>query len=164
MPLTRAAAAAEPWRLNLVTDPAAVRALALAARVVAVLGIKTEAQADAPAHHVPAYLQKKGVRVVPVPVYFPATTHILGEAVHRSCASAAAAAGPLDVVCVFRRPQDVPAHAADVLAARPACVWLQQGIACDEAAEAWARAGLRVVQDRCLLVEHAAAARDAART
>jgi predicted CoA-binding protein len=55
---------------------------------------------------------------------------------------------------VFRRPRDIPPHVPDILAARPRVVWLQLGIRHDEAAEAFARAGIQVVQDRCLLVEH----------
>lgn len=155
MMLTRATAS---WRSNLVTDDAAIKSLALSARRVAVLGIKTEATPDAPSFHVPQYLQEQGVTVAPVPVYFPEVTHILGEQVYRSCA---AVPSPLDIVCVFRRPSDVLAHVEDVIASKPACVWLQLGIRNDEAAEAWAKAGIKVVQDRCMLVEHAAAKRNA---
>jgi predicted CoA-binding protein len=142
---------------------------------------------------VPEYLQGAGVTVVPIPVYYPEVTHILGEPVFRSVAAAAAAAPtqPLDIVCVFRRSSDVAAHVEDILAvraqharqarvravcvcacaivecrrrgacvqARPRAVWLQSGIRDDDAVKAWARAGLRVVQDRCLYVEHAAATR-----
>lgn len=156
MMLTRATAT---WRSNLVTDDAAIKSLALSARRVAVLGIKTEATPDAPSFHVPQYLQEQGVTVVPVPVYFPEVTHILGERVYLSCA--AVPPPPLDIVCVFRRPSDVLAHVDDVIASKPACVWLQLGIRNDEAAEAWAEAGIKVVQDRCMLVEHAAAKRNA---
>jgi predicted CoA-binding protein len=58
------------------------------------------------------------------------------------------------MVDVFRRPPDVPAHVPDLLAARPRVVWFQLGIRHDEAAEALARGGIAVVQDRCLMVEH----------
>jgi len=56
-------------------------------------------------------------------------------------------------VNVFRRPSDIPAHLEDLLASRPRAVWFQLGIRHDEAAETLARAGIDVVQDRCLLVE-----------
>ena len=115
-------------------------------------------QAEQPAYHVPEYLQSQGLSIVPVPVYFPEVTHILGEPVYRSLA-AVPQPPALDVVCVFRRPQDVGAHVEDVLQARPGAVWLQSGIRDDAAAEQLARAGIRVVQDRCMLVEHAAAMR-----
>jgi predicted CoA-binding protein len=61
--------------------------------------------------------------------------------------------GDIDLVDVFRRPRDVPGHVEDLLAKRPRAVWLQLGIRNDEAAEALARAGIQVVQDRCLMVE-----------
>ena len=113
-------------------------------------------QAEQPTYHVPEYLQANGVQIVPVPVYFPEATEILGEQVVRSVEEAGQ---PLDCVCVFRRPVDVPAHVPDLLASRPKCVWLQLGIRSDESAEALARAGILVVQDKCLLLEHAAARR-----
>jgi predicted CoA-binding protein len=58
------------------------------------------------------------------------------------------------MVNVFRRPRDIPPHVPDILAVQPRSVWLQLGIAHAEAAETLARAGIRVVQDRCLMVEH----------
>ncbi len=117
---------------------------------VAVLGIKTEAQADAPAFYVPAFLAGAGVEVVPVPVYYPDVRTILGQPVHRRLRDVP---GPVDLVDVFRRPSDVPAHVPDILEKRPRAVWLQFGIRNDQAAEALAREGILVVQDRCLKVE-----------
>jgi predicted CoA-binding protein len=61
--------------------------------------------------------------------------------------------GPIDLVDVFRRSECVAAHVDDILAKRPAAVWLQSGIRDDESAERLARAGIDVVQDRCLMVE-----------
>jgi len=91
-----------------------------------------------------------GVEVVPVPVYYPETTTILGQPVVRKIVDA----GAIDLVDVFRRPKDVAGHLDDLLAARPPAVWLQSGIRNDEVAEALAKAGIKVVQDRCLMVEH----------
>lgn len=68
-------------------------------------------------------------------------------------------AGDLDIVDIFRKPSDVLAHVEDVLAKNPRAVWLQTGITCPAAEEAWARAGIKVVSDRCLMVEHRAAPR-----
>ncbi|HEY7433918.1 MAG TPA: CoA-binding protein, partial [Methylomirabilota bacterium] len=118
---------------------------------IAVLGIKTEAQRDQPAFYVPEYMARAGYDIVPVPVYYPAVTEILGRAVYRTVS---AVPPPVEMVNVFRRPRDIPPHVPDILAARPRVVWLQLGIRHDEAAEAFARAGIQVVQDRCLLVEH----------
>ena len=98
----------------------------------------------------PAYAQRAGFRIIPVPVYYPEVTEILGEPVVRSVSGIGA---PVDLVNVFRRPSDIPAHLEDLLASRPRAVWFQLGIRHDEAAETLARAGIDVVQDRCLLVE-----------
>lgn len=141
----------EAWRQNLIEDDAGVGQVLRAARRVAVLGIKTEAQSGQPAFYVPAYLQRAGYEVVPVPVYYPQATEILGQPVYRSLA---AVPGELDLVLVFRRPQDVPAHLDDLLAARPAAVWMQSGIRHDAVARRLAEAGIRVVQDRCAMIEH----------
>ena len=137
------------WRRHLLESTGAVRALLERTRRIAVLGIKT-AESGAPAFYVPEYAQQAGYEIVPVPVYYPEATEILGEPVHRTLA---AVPRPIDLVNVFRRPKDIPAHLDDILAARPKAVWLQLGIRHDEVAERLAREGIDVVQDRCLLVE-----------
>ena len=139
------------WRENLVEDPAGVAEVLRGARRVAVVGIKTEARAGQPAYYVPEYLQRAGYEVVPVPVYYPDATEILGEQVYRSVS---AIPERVDLVVLFRRSPDVAGHVEDILAARPDAVWMQSGIRNAEAAEAFARAGIRVVQDRCTMVEH----------
>ncbi|UQA60721.1 CoA-binding protein [Polyangium aurulentum] len=139
------------FRERIVTDGRRIAQIAASARRVAVLGIKTEAQAGQPAYYVPAYLASAGVEVVPVPVYYPDVTEILGRPVFRRVADVP---GPIDIVNVFRRSQDVPAHVDDILAKRPACVWMQSGIRHAEVAERLAREGIVVVQDECLMVEH----------
>ena len=139
------------WRERLVTDPARIAEIARRSRRVAVLGIKTEAQRDQPAFYVAEYLSRAGVEVIPVPVYYPDVQQILGRPVFRRVAEIT---GPVDLVDVFRRPADVDAHVDDLIAAKPAAVWLQLGIRNDAAAERLARAGIEVVQDRCLMVEH----------
>jgi predicted CoA-binding protein len=125
-------------------------------RRVAVLGIKTEAQRDQPAFYVAEYLVNAGIEVVPVPVYYPDVTTILGRPVFRRVADVE---GPVDLVDVFRRSPDVPAHVEDLLAKRPAAVWMQLGIRNEDAAQRLIAGGIDVVQDRCLLVEHARWAR-----
>ena len=118
---------------------------------MAVLGIKTEAQGGQPAFYVPQYLHEQGVEVVPVPVYYPEVTTILGRHVYRKLADVP---GAVDVVDVFRRPHDLPPHLDDLIACRPRAVWLQSGIRHDEVARKLVEAGIDVVQDRCLLVDH----------
>ena len=139
------------WRDNLVTSREGIARIVRENKRIAVLGIKTEAQRDQPAFYVPEYMARVGYDIVPVPVYYPAVTEILGRPVYRTVS---VVPPPVEMVNVFRRPRDIPPHVPDILAARPRVVWLQLGIRHDEAAEAFARAGIQVVQDRCLLVEH----------
>ena len=141
----------DDWRANLATDPDAIRRILRECRRIAVLGIKPESRAGAPAFYVPEYMLRHGYDIVPVPVYYPDVVEILGRRVYRSLRDVP---GRIDMVNVFRRPRDIPPHVPDILAAKPPVVWLQLGIAHDGAAETLARAGIRVVQDRCLLVEH----------
>jgi predicted CoA-binding protein len=125
--------------------------LLAATRRIAVLGIKTEAQAGQPAFDVPEYLDAVGLEVVPVPVYYPDVTTILGKPVFRRLVDVPR---DIDLVDVFRRPKDLEGHTLDILAKRPRAVWLQLGIRDDAFAQGIADAGIDVVQDRCLLVEH----------
>lgn len=120
------------------------------AKRIAVLGIKTEAQSDQPAFYVPKYCLDAGFDVVPVPVYYPEVTSILGREVYRRLVDVP---GPIDMVNVFRRSRDLAAHLDDILDAKPKSVWLQQGIEDAAFAEKLAAAGIKVVQDRCLMVE-----------
>ena len=141
----------EAWRANLVTEQDGIARIVRECTRVAVLGIKTEAQRDQPAFYVAEYMARAGYDIVPVPVYYPDVTDILGQPVYRTVS---AVPGAVDMVNVFRRPKDIPPHVDDILAAHPRVVWLQLGIRHDQAAETFARAGIQVVQDRCLLVEH----------
>jgi uncharacterized protein len=129
-----------------------IGALLAAVHRVAVLGIKTEARADQPAFYVAQYLADAGLDVVPVPVYYPEAKTILGRPVCRSLASIAPPR--VDLVDVFRRPSDVKAHLDDMLACKPKAVWFQLGIRDDRVAAELVRAGIYVVQDRCLMVDH----------
>ena len=140
----------DDWRKHLIEDGDGIRALLASAKRVAVLGIKTDAQADQPAYYVPQYVASTGIEVVPVPVYYPDATTILGQRVYRTLADVP---GEIDIVDVFRRGPDVARHLDDFLAAQPRAVWMQSGIRNDVVAEALARAGIDVVQDRCLMVE-----------
>jgi predicted CoA-binding protein len=121
---------------------------------IAVLGIKTEEQPDQPAFYVPQYLAEAGLEVIPVPVYYPEVKTILGRPVYRRLVDIPGPPGSIDIVDVFRRSEDVPAHLEDLLAVRPRAVWMQLGIAHEETARRLAEAGILVVQDRCLLVDH----------
>ena len=133
------------------TTEAELRGLVRSLKRVAVLGIKTEAQSDQAAFYVPSYLASAGVEVVPVPVYYPEVTSILGRPVFRTVA---AVPGPVDLVDVFRRSADLMLHLDDLLAAQPRALWLQSGIRHAAFCDALRAAGIDVVQDRCLMVDH----------
>jgi predicted CoA-binding protein len=120
-------------------------------RRIAVLGIKPDSLADRPAHIVPAYLHRAGFEVLPVPVYYPDVTEILGRRVYRRVSDIP---GRVDLVSVFRKPQDLMPHLDDLVAARPRTVWMQTGIRNDDFARRLLDAGIDVVQDECLMVEH----------
>lgn len=137
------------WHRHLIEDSAGIRRVLDATRRIAVLGIKVP-ESEAPAFFVPEYAQQAGYEIVPVPVYYPAVTEILGETVYRTIS---AIPGEIDMVNVFRRPHRIPDHIDDIIGKHPKSVWFQLGIRNDEAAERLARAGIDVIQDRCLMVE-----------
>jgi hypothetical protein len=138
------------WRARLLDSGEKIRDLLGRIKRIAVLGIKTEAQSFQPAFYVPEYVQSAGYEIIPVPVYYPDVITILGQPVYRHVADIP---GDVDLVNVFRRSHDVPPHVDDILAKRPKAVWMQSGIRHDDVAERLARAGIDVVQDRCLMVE-----------
>ena len=139
------------WQENILTNTTEIANVLNATRTIAVLGIKTEAQAGEPAYYVPSYLLSAGFQIIPVPVYYPNVTRILEQPVYRRLADISI---EVDLVNVFRRSQDVPPHVEDILAKMPKAVWLQSGIRNDAVAETLAKAGIKVVQDRCLMVDH----------
>lgn len=139
------------WRSNIVADDKEIAALLADTRSIAVLGIKTEAQSGQPAFYVASYLASAGFDVIPVPVYYPDVTTILGKPVYRKLADIPT---EVDMVNVFRRSEDVPPHLDDILAKKPKSVWMQLGIRNDPVAEQLARAGIKVVQNRCIMVDH----------
>jgi predicted CoA-binding protein len=139
------------WQKNIIGDEQALRTLLADTRSIAVLGIKTEAQAGQPAFYVAKYLDTAGFDVIPVPVYYPEVNEILGKRVYRKLTDIP---GEVDLVNVFRRSEDVPKHLDEILAKKPKAVWLQLGISNDAVAEKLAQAGIKVVQNRCLMVDH----------
>ena len=139
------------WQENILNSREQISELLNQTKSIAVLGIKTEAQSFQPAFYVPQYMHNKGFKIIPVPVYFPEATEILGEKVYRKLADVP---DEIDMVNVFRRSNDIPPHVEDIIAAKPKSVWFQAGIRNDEAARRLAENGIKVVQDLCLMVEH----------
>lgn len=121
-----------------------------AARVVAVLG--ASARPGRPGYYVPEYLAGQGYRVLPV------NPLEVGRSLHGApvVGSLGELSEPVDLIDVFRRPDQLAAHLPEILAMRPLprVVWLQQGIRDDGFASALVAAGIDVVQDRCTLAEH----------
>lgn len=141
------------WKENLLTTDAQVTELLRETKRIAVLGIKPESHAGQPAFYVPTYMQNAGYEIIPVPVYYPEVTEILGEKVYRRLADIP---GEIDMLNIFRRSQDIFQHVDAIIERKPKSVWLQLGIRDDNAAERFAVAGIKVVQDLCLMVEHRA--------
>src|SRR5438876_2720824 len=113
------------WKANLINDATGIQRMLRATKTIAVLGIKPESHADQPAHYVPAHMAAAGYEVIPVPVYYPEVTEILGRKVYRKLTEIGR---PIDMVNVFRRSRDIDQHVADILAVKPKSVWLQLGI------------------------------------
>jgi predicted CoA-binding protein len=137
--------------LNLPRNPAdeEVRALLEKVKRIAVVGLSPKPHRDS--HRVAAYMQRAGYEIVPV---YPREEAILGERVYRSVSEIE---GPVDLIDVFRRAEDLPEVAADILRSphpNTPPVWFQLDCVNEEAINALARAGRTVVYDLCLMVEH----------
>jgi predicted CoA-binding protein len=117
-----------------------------AQKTIAVVGASTTV--GKPGHDIPLYLQSQGYRIVPVN---PHGGEILGE---RAFSSLRDVLVPIDVVDVFRPPDEAAAIARDAVAIGAKVLWFQQGTDTDEAADIAAEGGLTVVRDRCMGVTH----------
>jgi predicted CoA-binding protein len=127
--------------------PDDIRDILTASKTVAVVGLSDDP--GRASHHVAAYLQEHGYRIIPVN---PAVTEVLGE---RAYASLRDVPGPVDLVDVFRRSEAVPGVVDDAIAVGAKAVWMQEGVVHEAAAAKARAAGLKVVMDRCTLKEHA---------
>ncbi|MEM6646753.1 MAG: CoA-binding protein [Bacteroidota bacterium] len=127
-------------------DAATVRRILGDAKTIAIIGLSTNPQKAS--QFVATYLKYHGYRIIPV---HPKAATILGETVYPSLA---AIPEPVDVVCAFRPPAACPGIAEEAAAIGAKALWLQLGIASAEAGEIAEAAGLDVVMDRCLKMEH----------
>ena len=128
----------------------AIRALLKGVRRIAVVGLSPKAHRDS--HRVSAYMQRQGYEILPV---YPREETILGARVYRSVSEVGAS---VDLINVFRRPEDIPGVVADILASealRSAAVWFQFDCVHEGAIADLVKAGRTVIYDRCLMVEHA---------
>jgi hypothetical protein len=128
-------------------DPATIRSLLLTARTIAVVGLSSNPLRAS--HFVGFYLQRHGYRVIPVN---PRETEVLGEPSYPSLRDVPV---PIDIVDVFRAPDALPDIARDAAAIGAKALWCQYGVINEEGNEIARQAGLDLVVDRCLKVEHA---------
>jgi uncharacterized protein len=131
---------------NILENDNDIKVLLEETKIIAVVGLSPNP--DRPSYGVAAYLQSKGYKIVPVR---PGVEEVLGE---KAFASLEQIPFPVDMVDVFRKPEHVPPIFDEAIKIGAKSVWLQQGIRHDEAAAKAANAGLKVVQDKCALVEH----------
>ena len=139
------------WKENLLATDDQVRKLLVDTKNIAVLGIKPESHRFQPAFYVSEYMANAGYEIIPVPVYYPEVTEILGKPVYRDLNDIP---GDIDLLNVFRRSEDIPKHTEEILSKKPKAVWFQLGIRNDQVAKHLTEAGIKVVQDLCLMVEH----------
>ncbi len=124
----------------------ALRAIFESSKTIAVVGLSDKPDRDS--YRVAEYLQERGYRIIPVN---PTVAEVLGE---RSYASVADIPEPVDVVDIFRKPEAVDPVVEEAIAAGAKVVWMQLGVVNEPAAAAARAAGLQVVMDRCMQVEH----------
>ncbi len=132
-------------------EPQLIHDLLAHARTIAVVGISEDARK--PSHYVSRYMQQAGYRILPVN---PSVTEVLGE---RCYASLSELPAPPDIVNVFRLPKFIPAIVDEMMALRHSGggwdrLWVQLGIVNEAAAAQAEAAGIQVVMNRCILVEH----------
>jgi predicted CoA-binding protein len=129
---------------------AQLREILTSSPTIAVLGVHNEPEKAA--FYVPEYLHDEGYRIIGVNPLL-AGEELFGEKVRTTLAEIGE---PIDVVDVFRRPEQIPEHVEDLLAMnpRPKVVWFQLGIKNEDAAKILEAAGILVVQNRCMLADH----------
>ena len=123
-----------------------LRELITGARTIAVVGLSPKEHRDS--HRVAKYLQEQGYRIIPVN---PNANDVLGEKAYESLEEIPES---VDIVDVFRRPDAVDEVARDAVEIGAGAIWMQMGIVNESAAEIADQAGLKVVMDRCLMVDH----------
>ena len=149
---------------SVLASPSRALQIAAAARVVAVLGARTDAHRTRPAFYVADFLRSDGVEVIPLPVRAePGSYPGNARPLEGGLAALASLPERVDVLCCFRKPEDLPA-AEEIVAARPKALWLQSGIRSEALERAVASASrlaggdeIVVVADRCMKLDRAAA-------
>ena len=128
-------------------DEAAIGHLLAGVRRIAVVGLSPKPHRDS--HRVARYLQERGYEIIPV---YPREDEILGQRVYRRVQDVP---GGVDLVDVFRRSEELAEVVEDALAAKTPAVWFQLDCVSEDAATRAREAGVTVVMDRCIMVDHA---------
>jgi len=136
------------WHDYLVDNDESIRQILKTSRTIAVVGIKDETHAQEAAHSVPAYLQSRGYKIIPVNPHYKA---VFGKP---SFSTLSEISEPVDIVMMFRAPANVPMHVDDALHLKPKVLWMQTGIRNQDAAHKLAKNGIKVVQDHCMYMDH----------
>jgi predicted CoA-binding protein len=129
-----------------------IRDILAKARTIVVVGLSDDPTRDS--HRVAAYLQRQGYRIIPVN---PTISDTLGEKAYPSLRDVP---GSVDIVDIFRRRDAIPAITEDAIAIQAGAVWMQLGLVHNDAAAQARAAGIPVVMDKCILIEHLALAGD----
>ena len=131
---------------EILTDYRQIRAVLLNARRIAVLGGSPKPERDS--HRVARYLKDEGYEILPIR---PAQTEILGEKAYKSLDDIE---GPVDIVDVFRNSDQIMSHVPEAIRLNPKVFWMQLGIENPEAAKLLTDAGIDVVMNRCVKIDH----------
>jgi len=137
--------------MNRDSDGQTIKRLLEQATSIAVVGIKSGVEDDA--FRVPAYMKAKGYRIIPVN---PKLSHVLDLTSHASLEQIPQALFPIDIVNLFRASEHLPSHVDEILSLSqlPGAVWTQLGIHDGPSAQRLREAGIEVIQDRCIMVDH----------
>ena len=131
---------------KIITDDNEIKDLLEKTKTVAVLGLSPKPERDS--NRVAIYLKAQGYRIIPV---YPGQNEILGEKAHASLDNIRE---NVDIVDVFRNPDQVMAHALEAIRLKPKAFWMQLDIENAEAASLLTEAGIDVIQNRCIKIEH----------
>jgi len=131
---------------EIITDDNKIKQLLEKTKTIAILGLSPKPERDS--NRVAIYLKAQGYRIIPVR---PGQNEILGE---KAYASLDDIEGPVDIVDVFRNPDQVMAHAHEAIRLKPKAFWMQLDIENEGVASLLTAAGIDVIQNRCMKMEH----------
>ena len=134
-----------------ISDDATMKAVLEEANTIAVIGMKSGESDDA--YRIPAYMKEHGYRIIPIN---PKLSEVLDTEAYADLGKIPQELQPLDVINIFRATEHLPSHVEEILALspRPRAVWTQLGIHHGPSAQKLREAGITVIQDRCIMVDH----------